>query len=123
MSEIEDAFGFNDKPTELQVEKCPNEIGDNYAEIVISVFAYATLVIGCLVSLACGISFMDYDSTQGLYLMDHDSAQVLGLVIIVGGIICSVISWALLMVIANISNNIRQIKHELKKRNSKDKEA
>lgn len=112
MSEIEDAFGFNDKPTESQVEKCPNELGDNNAEKVISAFAYVTLVIGCLVSLIYGISLMDHHSTQGL-----------GLAIIVGGIIYSVISWSLLMVIANISNNIRQIKHELKKRNSKDKEA
>ena len=55
--------------------------------------------------------------------MDRHSTQGLGLAIIVGGIIYSVISWAILMVIANISNNIRQIKHELKKRNSKDKEA
>lgn len=111
MSEIEDAFGFNDKPAESQVEKYPNELGDNNAETVISTFAYVALVLGCLVSLIYGISLMER------------STQELGLAVIVGGMIYSVFSWAILMVIANISNNIRQIKHELKKRNSKDKEA
>ena len=45
MSEIEDAFGFNDKPAESQVEKYPNELGDNNAETVISTFAYVALVL------------------------------------------------------------------------------
>ena len=99
MSKIEDAFGFNDNIVESPVEK------------VISTFAYVALLLGCLVSLIYGISLMDKHSTQGL-----------GVSIIVGGIIYSVIIWAILMIIANISNNIRQIKYELKKQNSKDKE-
>lgn len=103
MSEIEDKLGFNEKPE----EKRTKELGDNNAEKIISIFAYVTLVLGCLVSFIYGIS-----------LMGHYLTEVLGLVVIIVGVVGSIISWSLLMVVANISNNIRQIKYELKKKNA-----
>lgn len=80
--------------------------GDNSAETIIIVVAYATLIIGCIVSLCFGISLLDHRATEGM-----------GYTILILGTISSVISWAFLMVIANISNNIRAIKHELIKQN------
>lgn len=113
MSDLDDAFGFNDKPTgEINEEKYKNSekgLGDNAAEKVITVVAYLTLIIGCLGSLI-----------MGLELMDHLSTEVTGVAVLFGGILSSIITWAFLMVIANISNNIRQIKYELRKQNEKE---
>lgn len=103
MSEIEDALGLNNKP----VEKKAKELGDNNAEKFITVFAYLSLVLGCLMSII-----------YGRILMDDRSTEELGFAVLVSGIVASIASWAFLMVISNISNNIRQIKHELKKRHS-----
>lgn len=110
MNEIDNAFGFNERPSsEVNEEKYKNAekgLGDNAAEKVISIVAYATLILGILGSLIAGIN-----------LMDHHSTEAMGLGVLLGGILSSVVTWAFLMVIANISNNIRQIKYELRKKN------
>ena len=91
-----------------QPSKRPKGKGENHAEKVISILANVTLVIGCLVSVIYGGALMDNYFTHSQ-----------GIVVFIVGILSSVISWAFLMVIANISNNIRQIKHELMKMNSR----
>lgn len=112
MSELDDAFGFNDKLTrkanEEKISTPEKGLGDNAAEKVISFVAYLTLILGCLGSLIAGINMMNNCSTEGI-----------GVGVLFGGILSSIITWAFLMVIANISNNIRQIKYELRKQNEK----
>lgn len=111
MNSVEDALGLNDQPSKVDNEAKYNSpqsgLGDNSAESVIAVVAYVTLVLGILGSLIYGI-----------VLMDHKSTTPMGWCILIGGTLSSIITWAFLMVIANISNNIRQIKYELRKKNA-----
>jgi hypothetical protein len=107
MSEIDDALGLNDTPSgeinEAKYSHAPKGLGDNSAEKVIVVVANIVLILGCLISIIGGIEMAGHHSTEGA-----------GFALLFGGTISSVITWALLMVLANISNNIRQIKHLLK---------
>lgn len=112
---IEDALGitgqheqssgiFDKVPGE---ENKPSSVGDNAAELVLSFVAYAILILGILGSLITAFTV----GTHGY----HNEAS--GFLIFIGGTITSVITWAACMVVVNISNNIRQIKHELRKTN------
>ena len=66
-------------------------IGNNSAETILAILAYALLFIGILASIVLAFKMED-------------------ILVLFAGIISSVISWAALMVIINISNNIRTIK-------------
>lgn len=106
--DIDDAFGFNDNPRDLtKFEKPECGLGDNNAEKVLVVFAYILLILGSLGCLICGI-----------YLVDERDryTEVLGLSIISRGILFCIVTWAFIMVLANISNNIRQIKYDQRKK-------
>lgn len=83
-----------------------NSVGENNAESVLAFVAKTILILGILISVIAGYGIMSipYGSSLG------------GLVVIVLGIIISLVSWASLMVIVNISNNIREIKHRLDKK-------
>lgn len=82
----------------------PSTGGDNPAEAVLSSVAYIILIIGILVSVGIGL----------LLIMDnYEEDRKLGWIILIGGLVSSIIVWASLMILINISNNVRQIKYEL----------
>lgn len=112
MKEIDNAFSFNERPSgeanEKKYKNAEKGLGDNAAEKVISGVANVNLIFGILGSLiACMIIF---------YKFEHP-LDILGIGVLFGGVFCSVVIWARTMVIANISNNIRQIKYEVRKLN------
>lgn len=82
--------------------------GDNSAEKVISAVAYCTLIIGIIASV---IVFA--------FMFGNRQTQVLAIIYLAVGLLFSFITWASMMVTANISNNIRQIKWELRLRNGR----
>jgi hypothetical protein len=92
---------------EKESQNLPQELGDNCAEKVIAVVAKVVLILGCLVSFVALVGMMFGPSWE---------PSEPYLITFFGAAISSVITWASLMVIANISNNIRQIKHLLKDR-------
>lgn len=114
MNEIENALGLNDKPSTETTETKPVQfragLGDNAAESVVTFVAYLTLILGIFGSLIWGV-----------ILMDHRATYATGWFVLIGGTLSSFITWAFLIVIANISNNIRQIKHELRNRKTEQK--
>lgn len=82
-----------------------SSIGDNPAEAILSFIAYGILILGILVSLICG----------GLLIIDNYKwDNIVGWAILIGGLILSLIVWASLMILINISNNVRQIKYEIR---------
>lgn len=84
-----------------------SSVGNNPAEAILEFIVYVFLVFGIIASVVPGI----------LLIMDGDSSDVkLGLTILIGGPIVSLIIWAAGMILINISNNIRQIKYELQDR-------
>lgn len=111
---INDILGVSETPKEAcrifdKIAEGKNKtttLGDNAAEKIIAILAYILLIGGCIVAIIFGSILMDNYRTEGV-----------GVLVLLGGVLSSIISWAFLMVIANISNNIRQIKHELQKRN------
>ena len=107
MNSIDDALGLNDQPVKADYSNPQSGLGDNAAEKVISIVAYVTLILGILGSLIWGVD-----------LMDRSSTTAMGWGVLIGGVLTSIISWAFLMVVANISNNIRQIKYELRKKDA-----
>lgn len=94
--------GIFDKVPESEQE--PSTLGDNAAEAVLSIVAYAILILGILASIITG-----YEIGSHGY---NNEGQ--GFLIFLGGTITLIITWAACMVIVNISNNVRQIKHELR---------
>lgn len=93
-------------------ENNPSSVGDNAAESILSFVAYAILIFGILGSLIAAFAV----GSQGY---DNEGA---GFMVFIVGTISSIITWAACMVIVNISNNIRQIKYELRKRNNMGKD-
>ncbi|MBD5214853.1 MAG: hypothetical protein HDS75_08560 [Bacteroidales bacterium] len=85
--------------------------GDNFAESILTFFAYALLIIGIAASIVTALFFF--------FLLNSDFGIIFGGIILVGGPILSFIIWANIMVLANISNNTRQIKYELREINDK----
>lgn len=100
---IGNALGLNETGSSQTKVKNPSKIGDNAAEAVLSIVAYAILIIGILASISVGIAV-------GSHGYSNDEA---GFAIAIGGSILSIIAWAGCMVTVNISNNLRQIKHIL----------
>lgn len=99
-----ESSGINDRIPEE--EHKPSTLGDNAAETVLSIVAYAILVLGILASIITGYTV----GSHGY----HNEGR--GFLIFIGGTISSIITWAACMVIVNISNNVRQIKNELRKK-------
>lgn len=116
MSEIDKALGLEENSTEEvakvdEVKPNPvqyvNGVGDNSAaESIITIVAYIMLIFGCIGSIIYGVELADS------YMTDD-----IALPVVIGGVCLSVVTWAFLMVVANVSNNIRQIKHELRRMN------
>lgn len=77
-------------------------VGDNCAESVIKALAYVILVVGLLFSIM-----------GGLFYISIDTDVALALLIMLGGSLYTIVLWALTIVVANISVNIRQIKRHL----------
>lgn len=83
-----------------------SKIGDNIAEKVLAIVAYIILFGGIIFSIIAGVELLNNPYVD----------KWLGLIYLIGGCIASLIIWASLMVTVNISNNLRQIKHELRER-------
>jgi hypothetical protein len=80
-----------------------NQPGDNSAESILMFCSYVILILGILGSITMGVKIgSGYDGDTGL-----------GWGYFLVGTLSSILGWAFLMVIANISLNIRQIKHNL----------
>lgn len=111
---INDILGVSETPKDSFriFDKIPGDknettaLGDNAAEKIIAILAYILLIGGCIGAVISGSIMMGNYRTEGA-----------GVIVLIGGVLSSIISWAFLMVVANISNNIRQIKHELQKKN------
>lgn len=82
-------------------------MGDNAAEKILCIVAYAILAIGLILTVIYAVIV---GSMYGQY------TTLMGWMIFFGGTIYTVIAWASLMVYLNISTNIREIKHELRRR-------
>lgn len=80
-------------------------VGDNFAEAILSFIAYTVLFLGIVVSGIVGLL---------LITDNYREDNALGWAILIGGIVSSLIVWAMLMILINISNNTRQIKKELR---------
>lgn len=94
------------KPVQMAIKgNDTSSIGDNSAETILAIVAYLISAIGVIASIIAG-----YILINGF---DEDHLNMIGWVVLVGGIIVSLIIWASLMILVNISNNIRHIKHEL----------
>ncbi len=82
-----------------------SSVGDNPAEAVLGCIGYLFLVIGLGVSVVLGL----------LLIMDnHEWDNKIGWAILLGGSTISIVIWAFFMIWVNISNNIRQIKYEIR---------
>lgn len=106
MSEINEIFGVQDEYIREQQNNGQNSVGDNAVENILERSAYTILVIGIFASIVTGAGVG----------IENEAWQ--GWLVFFGGSISSFLIWARLMIHVNISNNVRQIKHELKKRNN-----
>lgn len=88
-------------------EESYSSVGDNMAESVLAFIAYAILIVGIIFSILIGWL---------LVTDDYEWDNKIGKIILIVGPIASVIIWATAMIIVNISNNVRQIKRELRKK-------
>ena len=81
----------------------PQEPGDNSAESVLKATAYAILIIGIIASVI------------GMYILGSgwDGNPLAAFSVLCGGTAFATVIWASLMVVVNISTNIRAIKHRL----------
>ena len=105
-------LGVNNKPQKAEQtassiptgnHKIDLSIGDNNAESILSGIAYFLLIVGILCSIFIG-SYVGKESKA------EDGWRVFGLLLF-----GSVITWAVSMLLINISNNLRTIKHLLAK--------
>lgn len=110
MDEVKNALGLNENSPKNEISNAhstqPNtssSLGDNSAESILTFFSYAVLVLGLIGSIIIGI-------------VVGDDNEALGWGCFFGGVVSVIISWAVCMVIINISNNIRQIKKHLQGR-------
>lgn len=92
-----------DSNTEIQQYHNYSTVGDNLAETILAFIAYTILILGVIVSIISGGLLIIYN-----YEWDNK----IGWAILIGGTFLSIVTWASLMILVNISNNIRQIKHE-----------
>jgi hypothetical protein len=104
------ALGLNENSPKNEISNAhstqPNtssSLGDNSAESILTFFSYAVLVLGLIGSIIIGI-------------VVGDDNEALGWGCFFGGVVSVIITWAVCMVIINISNNIRQIKKHLQGR-------
>lgn len=101
MSNINEALGVEETPTKKKSESYTERIitkGKNSAEKVIVIVAYAALIFGILGSLT---------------ISEQIKYSELKFFVFILGVVSSVITWAFIMVVANISNNIRQIRDDI----------
>jgi hypothetical protein len=112
---INDALGLTEKPKKKfkifdeeptsddnsgdDTATTKNQLGDNSAESILMSCSYVILILGILGSITMGVG------------CDGDTGLGWGYFLV--GTLSSILGWAFLMVIANISLNIRQIKHNL----------
>jgi hypothetical protein len=111
MNEIGDALGIKNNTGKQDDGKTIGEMivndlqtantGDNSAEKILVIFAYIILVAGILASLISAIC-----------LSENIVPSVLALVM---GATSSLLIWAVLKVLANISTNLRHIRQDLHK--------
>lgn len=108
MDEVKNALGLNENSSKNEISNAhstqPNtssSLGDNSAESILTFFSYAVLVLGLIGSIIIGI-------------VVGDDNEALGWGCFFGGVVSVIITWAVCMVIINISNNIRQIKNIFK---------
>ena len=84
-----------------------SSVGDNIAEAILAFVAYAILILGILATVIVG----------GFFLFDdYKWYNLIGWIILFTGIPATLLTWASMMILINISNNVRQIKHELQNR-------
>lgn len=110
MDEIENALGLNENSQKdkiiskesIQPHKS-SSLGNNAAESILASFSYTLLVIGVIAAITTGV------------IVSEESA-LLSWLCFFGISIFAIILWASLMVIVNISNNLRQIKKHLQGR-------
>jgi hypothetical protein len=76
----------------------------NNVEKILYIWAYIILIGGTLFSLIDGIALLD------------EPIESLGVLLLVIGISGSITTWALLVVIVNISMTVREIKRDINKR-------
>ncbi len=80
--------------------------GDNAAEKILTVIAYFSLIGGILSTILYAMA------VESEYYYEENTLEIF--LIIILGTVSSVFVWAIIMVTVNMSNNIRQIKHELR---------
>lgn len=107
----------NASQPQCECQKCvltkpcnPTGIGDNHAENILSTIAYAVLALGGLLAI---VALIVCTAMAGKFLDNYFTGFLAG---IVGGAVVFAIYaviWAQLMIMVNISNNVRQIKHRL----------
>ena len=106
LSRDEQAQAKEATSTQMSIESNrTSSIGDNSAETILAIVAYLISAIGVIASIIAG-----YILINGF---DNEYFSLIGWAVLVGGIVISLIIWASLMILINISNNIRIIKHEL----------
>ncbi len=93
-----------DTPSDEPSVKKYSSLGDNAAEAILAFIAYFLLFIGIITPVIIGVL---------LIITDDDLLNIIGWIVMIAGIIPPLISWAILMLFINISNNTRQIKHLL----------
>lgn len=88
----------------------PSGLGDNHAENILSTIAYAVLALGGLLAI---VALVVCTAMAGKFLDNYFTGFILG--IIGGAVVFAIyaVIWAQLMIMVNISNNVRQIKHRL----------
>lgn len=103
MENIDNALGVNPKP--LSDEET---VTSKSAEKTLKAFANAILVIGivaCVVMLLGGVAqIADSEPGAGLYLI----------ALIIPVLVGTLLQWAFITVICNISNNLREINQKIK---------
>ena len=107
MDEVKNALGLNEDSQENKTfneeskqPKTSSSLGDNAAELVLAFFSYAVLILGLLGAVIVG------------FVVGNDNTA-LGWGCFFGTGFSVIITWAVCMVVVNISNNIRQIKKHL----------
>lgn len=100
-NETDCILGVSDAPQSNPT--APQEPGDNSAESVLKATAYAILIIGIIASVI------------GMYILGSgwDGNPLAAFSVLCGGTAFATVIWASLMVVVNISTNIRAIKHRL----------
>lgn len=77
---------------------------ETYPEKVLHVGAFCVLALGSIISFG-----------WGLELVQNHFTSTFGVVVMFAGAFYSVVTWALLLVIVNISQHLRQIRHNTNK--------